>query len=226
MAVHVRRLEALRRKGGVERVADGVWAVPPDLCRRSSNSVRRRSLDMPSNCAPYPPWNSRSTPWDPPGWTGDWWSVVATASRSGFGAQVQEAMSRRVDFLVGEGWPSAGAARRPGARSVDDLADRELAVVGQSNSCSGRGRRGGRCVMARPSVGVYRQSVQLASGRFAMLDDGTGFCLVPWRPVIEPHIGKQIQAVIKTGWSVGISGSTRCVSVNKNLWFSGEPSCL
>ena len=26
-------------------------------------------------------------------------------------------------------------------------------------------------------------SVQLASGRFAMIDDGLGFSLVPWRPV-------------------------------------------
>jgi hypothetical protein len=28
-------------------------------------------------------------------------------------------------------------------------------------------------------------STQLASGRFAMIDDGLGFSLVPWRPVIE-----------------------------------------
>ena len=34
-------------------------------------------------------------------------------------------------------------------------------------------------------AGVYRRSVMLASGRYAMLDDGMGFSLVPWKPVIE-----------------------------------------
>jgi hypothetical protein len=31
--------------------------------------------------------------------------------------------------------------------------------------------------------GIYRRSVQLASGRFAMLDDGSRFSLVLWRPI-------------------------------------------
>ncbi|PSD21926.1 hypothetical protein C7E12_23135, partial [Stenotrophomonas maltophilia] len=30
----------------------------------------------------------------------------------------------------------------------------------------------------------YRRSIMFASGRFAMLDDGLGFTLVPWKPVI------------------------------------------
>jgi len=34
-------------------------------------------------------------------------------------------------------------------------------------------------------VGIYRRPVVLASARHAMLDDGMGFGLVPWRPVIE-----------------------------------------
>ena len=33
-------------------------------------------------------------------------------------------------------------------------------------------------------VGIYRQRVTLASGRFAMIDDGLGFQLVPWRPAL------------------------------------------
>ncbi|MDP1051237.1 DUF3363 domain-containing protein, partial [Klebsiella quasipneumoniae] len=32
-------------------------------------------------------------------------------------------------------------------------------------------------------TGIYRRSLMLASGRFAMLDDGMGFSLVPWTPV-------------------------------------------
>ena len=34
-------------------------------------------------------------------------------------------------------------------------------------------------------TGTYRQRLSLASGRFAMIDDGLGFQLVPWRPALE-----------------------------------------
>jgi len=34
------------------------------------------------------------------------------------------------------------------------------------------------------AAGVYRRMVVAASGRFAMLVDGLGFSLVPWRPVL------------------------------------------
>jgi Protein of unknown function (DUF3363) len=43
--------------------------------------------------------------------------------------------------------------------------------------------------------GVYRRSIDLASGRFALLDDGVGFSLVPWRPVMEEHLGRELRGV-------------------------------
>lgn len=48
-------------------------------------------------------------------------------------------------------------------------------------------------------AGVYRRSVMLASARYAMLDDGIGFILVPWKPVIEQRIGQALSATIKAG---------------------------
>lgn len=45
--------------------------------------------------------------------------------------------------------------------------------------------------------GVYRRNVLLASGRFAMLDDGLGFTLVPWRPAIEHRLGQQLVADLR-----------------------------
>jgi hypothetical protein len=38
-------------------------------------------------------------------------------------------------------------------------------------------------------AGIYRRSVMLASGRYATLDDGMGFSLVPWKPMIEQRLG-------------------------------------
>ncbi|MCY1559938.1 hypothetical protein D9M68_970240 [compost metagenome] len=54
--------------------------------------------------------------------------------------------------------------------------------------------------------GIYRRSFMLASGRYAMLDDGMEFSLVPWRPVIEQRLGQQIAATVRGGgvsWEVG-----------------------
>ncbi|WP_164163060.1 DUF3363 domain-containing protein, partial [Stenotrophomonas maltophilia] len=55
--------------------------------------------------------------------------------------------------------------------------------------------------------GTYRQRLTLASGRFAMIDDGLGFQLVPWRPALDQHLGRQVSGVMLAGgrvdWSFG-----------------------
>ena len=55
-------------------------------------------------------------------------------------------------------------------------------------------------------AGVYRRSVMLASGRYAMLDDGMGFSLVPWRPVVEQRLGQSLAATMRdsgVSWEIG-----------------------
>jgi hypothetical protein len=56
-------------------------------------------------------------------------------------------------------------------------------------------------------AGIYRQRVTLSSGRFAMIDDGLGFQLVPWRPALEQQLGRQVSGVMMPGgvvdWSFG-----------------------
>ena len=53
--------------------------------------------------------------------------------------------------------------------------------------------------------GAYRQRVTLASGRFAMIDDGLGFELVPWRPALEQRLGQQVSGTLtsdgRVDWS-------------------------
>ena len=54
--------------------------------------------------------------------------------------------------------------------------------------------------------GVYRRRLTLASGRFAMLDDGLGFQLVPWSPSLEKQLGRHVSGVATPGgvdWSFG-----------------------
>ena len=55
--------------------------------------------------------------------------------------------------------------------------------------------------------GICRRSLQLARGRFAMLDDGKGFSLVPWKPVMEMRLGKTLTATVRGGsvsWDFGM----------------------
>jgi hypothetical protein len=40
--------------------------------------------------------------------------------------------------------------------------------------------------------GALRRRLDLASGRFALIDNGREFTLVPWRPVLEHAIGRTV----------------------------------
>ena len=106
-------------------------------------------------------------------------------------------MRGRADFLVEQGLAKRAGVRLVLARDLlSTLRDRELAAGGQSlQDQTGKIylplRDGGR------ASGLYRRSIQLASGRFAMLDDGMGFRLVPWRPAIEQRLGQHIAAVVR-----------------------------
>jgi hypothetical protein len=45
-------------------------------------------------------------------------------------------------------------------------------------------------------AGVYRRRITLASGRFAMIEDGLGFQLAPWRPALDRNLGQQVFGVM------------------------------
>lgn len=204
--VHVRRLEALRRAGIVERVADGVWRVPPDLMQRAQRHDAQKATGVAIDLRSHLPIDQQvraiGATWLDRQLVGDGQGLAA----SGFGSQVREAMHGRVDFLTEQ-----GLAERRGQRVVlarDLLAmlrDRELASAGQSlqdqTGQTYRALQEGQRVS-----GVYHRSVQLVSGRFAMLDDGVGFSLVPWRPVVEQRLGQQVSAIVRgraVTWQLG-----------------------
>jgi type IV secretory pathway VirD2 relaxase len=130
-----------------------------------------------------------------------------TATGSGFGVAVRDAMDRRIDHLATE-----GLARRQGQQTVfardllDTLRRREineaaakLAVeTGLAYQPAGEGKH---------VAGIYRRRIVLSSGRFAMIDDGLGFQLVPWRPALERHANEHVAGVVLPGghvdWNLG-----------------------
>jgi len=54
--------------------------------------------------------------------------------------------------------------------------------------------------------GIYRRRVDLASGRFALIEDERQFALVPWRPIVERQFGREVSGVLHAGsisWNLG-----------------------
>jgi type IV secretory pathway VirD2 relaxase len=127
-------------------------------------------------------------------------------SKSGFGREVRDAMEARADHLAAE-----GLARRQGQRLVfardllDTLRSRELGEA--SNRLTAQTGLPRHAVAEGETVaGVYRQRLTLASGRFAMIDDGLGFSLVPWSPSLEKELGRQVSGTMTPGgvdWMFG-----------------------
>jgi len=116
----------------------------------------------------------------------------AVRGHAGFGAEVREAMDRRAEQLIQQGLAERqargivfshgliGTLRR---RGVEALGERLAAETGQPFNQAASGEF---------VAGAYRQRFALASGRFAMIDDGLGFQLVPWTPSLEKQLGRHV----------------------------------
>ena len=205
---HVHRLEALRRAGIVERLDADRWLLPEDFEARAAAYEAGKGPRLRVLCA-YD--LDRQVTSDGATWLdrrlldGDCASLAA----SGFGAEVRDALNRRADDLVRQGHASrtAHGGVRIRANLLDTLARNEVERVGRQLAAD-RGRTFQPVGEGEFVRGQLLGSVQLASGRFAMIDDGLGFSLVPWRPVLEKEIGREVTGVMHghdISWRLGRS---------------------
>jgi type IV secretory pathway VirD2 relaxase len=124
----------------------------------------------------------------------------------GFGAEVRQAMDRRAEHLIHQGLAerqTRGVSFSPGL--IDSLRQREVEALGEKLAAE-TGRPFTKAGTGEYVAGTYRQRFALASGRFAMIDDGLGFQLVPWTPSLERQLGQHVSGVSRGGgvdWSVG-----------------------
>ncbi|TIQ16965.1 MAG: DUF3363 domain-containing protein [Mesorhizobium sp.] len=115
----------------------------------------------------------------------------------GFARKVHEALDRRVDHLVQKGFAQRQAGRVLFARRlIDTLQRRELETLGDKLAAD-LGRPFNKAAVGDHVAGTYRQRFTLASGRFAMIDDGLGFQLVPWTPSLEKKLGQHISGIAR-----------------------------
>jgi type IV secretory pathway VirD2 relaxase len=206
VTAHVRRLEALRRAGIVERLADGRWRVPADLplqaqaydAQRNGGAEIRVASELPIERqvrAIGATWLDRQLVGDP-----------GSVPEHGFGAEVRSALRARLTHLVEEGL----AERRAGRvvlppKLLRTLRDRELAQVARSVE-SELGLPYRSTADGQRVTGTYRRSIRTHSGRVALLETDRGFTLVPWRPVLDKRVGQAVSGVMRDGavsWDFG-----------------------
>lgn len=208
--MHLRRLEALRRLGGiVERGADSTWIIAPDYLERVAAFERMRARAAPVivqmlSSLPL----ERQVTADGATWLDR--QLVAEdpepLRESGFGGEVHQALARRRQWLVEQ-----ALARQDGDRMVyranmlGILWQRELARVADQLSAET-----GLPYVALQSgnrvEGICRRRVDLVSGSFALIENTRAFTLVPWRSILVRAMGKRVSGVALGGtvsWTFG-----------------------
>lgn len=207
---HVRRLEAIRRAtGAVTRELDGTWVIPPDHLDRAVEYERAQARNVPVMVSKLSnlPLEQQITK------DGETWldkELVSGCSEptrdSGFGCDVKEALKRRQQWLIEQGL----AKEEQGqivyrADMLSTLQKRELTrIAGQLSD-----QLGLHYVEARSGdtvEGVLYKSVELASSKFAVIQKSREFTLVPWRDVLDRHIGKEISGIMRNegiSWTIG-----------------------
>lgn len=207
---HVRRLEAMRRLAGVaERESDGTWIIAPDHLDRAADFERTQARANPVIVTTLSAFPLEQLS----GAEGATWldgELVAAAPvplrDAGFGREVRDALTRRRQWLVEQ-----QLARQDQDRityrgdMLRLLRQRELArIAGQLSD-----ELGLQYAEVRPGErieGVYRRRIDLASGRFAIIEKSREFTLVPWRPVIERNLGKPVAGISRgdtISWTLG-----------------------
>ncbi|WP_027164078.1 relaxase/mobilization nuclease RlxS [Mesorhizobium sp. WSM1293] len=216
---HVRRLEAIRRATvGVERQPDGTWIIAPDHLHRVTAYERQQARTQPvtvDKLSSMP--LQRQVGFDGATWLDS--QLVSDGSErwrnSGFGREAQEARSRRQQWLIAQGLAHEEQDRIVyRANMIAILRQRELnRVAGQLSE-----ELGLSYAETRPGdrvEGTLRRSVELASGKYAVIEKSREFVLVPWRPVLERHIGKEVSGLVQRegiSWNIGRQRSGPSVS--------------
>lgn len=183
--VRLRDLEAAGDTaiGGIVEVRPGSRGEPARLFHRSDLTLEDQVL------APGSTWLDRQLVARQP----------AARTEAGFGAEVAAALRVRATHLEELGLASRSAGGwRFAASLLDILRRRELTDAGERLA-----RDTGLSFEAAPedpSVrGVYRRRLDLASGRFAMVEDGLGFRLVPWARLLDRSLGQSVSGLMVDG---------------------------
>lgn len=209
-ASHIRRLEAIRKiSGGVEREPNGTWIIAPDHLDRVAAYERAQAKNAPVIVNKL----SNLTLDQQIGADGATWldrQLVLNAPEpvrdSGFGRDMREALRRRQQWLIEQGLAQKEQDQIVyRANILSTLQRRELTrIAGQLSDELGLAYI--ETHSGDPVQGILNKSVELASSKFAVIQKSREFTLVPWRDVLDRHIGKQVSGIMRgdgISWTIG-----------------------
>ncbi|GGE03128.1 hypothetical protein GCM10011345_05710 [Gemmobacter megaterium] len=205
---HVRRLESLRRAGIAERIDADQWRIPEDFESRATaydaGRNRQASIRVVSTFDLEKQIGADGATWL------DRRLVTPDASDltpAGFGQQVREAMDQRREHHIAQG----DATRQQNGRILyrrnllANLREREVARVG-AEMASSKGLPFRAAADGENISGKFTGIAHLSSGKFAIVEKSHEFTLVPWRPVIDRQLGREVAGIVQGGsvsWQMG-----------------------
>ena len=203
IAAHVRRLEAIRRQGYVERSADANWTVPAEYLAKvrvyERTQARFKSLAVLVHSEMGLAEQSTAL--------GVTWLDEAPSPSGvplGFGREVTDAQVKRRAFLAKIGIAANDRKALTQAQRME-LMRRDLAQAGRTLS-----EEIGKPYSPAPARGhvdgVYRERVSPVSGKFAVIERARDFTIVPWRDVLERSRGMSVSGMMRGGsvsWKLG-----------------------
>ena len=212
---HARRLEMLRRANIVRRFPDGSWEVPTDFEDRVAEFAKKGSSYPGSVVALSFLTLEDQVQADGATWLDEQLVAKERVALRGdrFGADVAEALSQRQEQLITQDLAERdGQTIRYQRNLLKLLSQREVADVGdklakETGLAFAPMRDGERF------EGVYRKSVRLASGKFAVIEKSKEFTLISWRPVLERQRGQTVGGVIRGSRVLFDFGKKRGVSI-------------
>ncbi len=207
---HMRRLEAIRRvTNALDREPDGTWLIKPDHLDRVVQYEKTLAKRAPVIVEKL----STLTLEQQIGTNGATWldrELVSGMSEpprdSGFGRELKDALNRRRQWLIEQGLAQE-------EQGHTNYRSNMLAVLQKRELTRAAGKLSEELGLAyaesRPGSrieGTLTKSVELASGKFAIVERSREFTLVPWRDVLDKHIGKQISGIMRengVSWTIG-----------------------
>lgn len=208
---HVRRLEALRRAGIVERITDDHWRIPADFETRAADyDAQRRgrmTLRVLSNLDLEAQIDANGATWLDRELTS---ANRAPMVRAGFGAEVSRAMDRRKEALIekGDAWCAPDGTIRAPKDLVARLERQEIGRVGKSLEgerrqpfhMAGEGQR---------VAGVFTGTTNLVSGKYAVIENAYESLSSPGGPLWTSGSDEISAALSEAIQSHGISREIR-----------------
>lgn len=203
---HVRRLEALRRAGAaVERQPDGSWIVPADYAGQALEAEKRSARAAPVRIQVLAEQTlDQEATTNAPSWLDRQLrgKDAIDIAKHGYGAEVRQAMFRRQQWLIEQGLvEQRGEQVLYRDDMVEKLRHAELTSAAARLSKE-LGLDFAEPVEGERISGIVRGRVNLNSGSFAVVENSREFTLVPWRPVLERQLGREVSGIMRSSGSI------------------------